>query len=222
MPDEVPESKLCEICQKAEATVHVCEVHCEVDEEWARTHPSRPVTHHYCPECAKTRQPKTGFPLPESTEPENCYYCGEAAASGTPNVGPLLAVRKKAWHWTCRRCGDIERRFLSKEMRKVLRPMPDSEAEAKIEEIYRQADSYVREALKSGEKQEPPPSILGEMVVPERVTPRELARSLGKKPHEILMDLMEAGVFKPLDEQLTFDDVSKVLRGYGYIAKRAT
>jgi hypothetical protein len=223
MPDEVPESKLCEICQRAEATVHICEVHCEVDQEWAKTHPSPMVTHDYCAECAKTRQPKSDFPfpIPESTGPENCYYCGGPPAGGSPNVGPLLTVRKKAWHWTCRRCEDIERRFLNRELRKLLRPASDKETESAIEDLYRRAESYVREALKSGEPEVLPTAIIGEMVVPDPITPRELAARLDKKPHEILMDMMTVDVFVPLDEQLTFDNVSKILRGYGYIAKRA-
>jgi hypothetical protein len=215
MPEKTPESRLCEICKKVEATVHLSEVSCEVSVEGDKTKSSVVVTHDYCEQCANS----VGIETPEA---ESCHYCGGQPAGGQPNIGPALAVRKKKWHWTCHRCGSIEHRFMIKEMRKIPPHVSEQENEARLEDIYRQAEDYVREALISGEKEESLPPITGEIVVPERVSTVEVASLIGKKTHEVISDLMLLDVFILPDEPLPFDTVSKVLRAYGYIAKRSS
>ncbi len=68
---------------------------------------------------------------------------------------------------------------------------------------------------------EPLPPATGEMTVPASMTVRELADALTRKPFQIIADLMEIGVFAGVNQQLDFDTVSRVIRKYGFKAKRA-
>jgi hypothetical protein len=77
-------------------------------------------------------------------------------------------------------------------------------------------------------KQKPPPRapkplppIVGEMSVAEQMTVGELAALLKQKPFKIIADLMEIGVFVNVHGRLHFDIVAKVVRRYGYTAKKA-
>ena len=60
-----------------------------------------------------------------------------------------------------------------------------------------------------------------EMIVTSEMTVTELAAALAQKPFRIIADLMELGVFANVNQQLDFDTISRVVRKYGFIAKRA-
>ena len=65
------------------------------------------------------------------------------------------------------------------------------------------------------------PPVIGDLVVPAGMTVSELAASLTQKPFQIIADLMELGIFANLKDELGFETISKVVRKYGFIAKRA-
>ncbi len=215
MPEESSQPTICEVCQKAEATVHHSGFCVNVGEDGG-TQSGPTITHEYCDDCAQ----KLGFET--ATSIEACYYCGGQSAGGSPNTGPAFAVRGTKWHWTCRRCGQIERRYLMREFRKIQPHQSEEEAASMLENLYREADSHVREILKSGQEDTPPPPppIIGVLVVPERISVDDLASLLGQKPYQIRMRLMETDVFPMPDEKLGFDVVSKLLREYGYKAEK--
>jgi hypothetical protein len=68
---------------------------------------------------------------------------------------------------------------------------------------------------------EPQPPIIGEMIVPSRMTVGELAVALSQKPFRIVADLIEIGVFATLHHVIGFDAISRVMRKHGFTAKRA-
>lgn len=65
-----------------------------------------------------------------------------------------------------------------------------------------------------------PQIIVAELAVPDWMTVRELASALKLKPHRIVADLMELGMYATINYKVAFDMIEKVLRKYGYIAKR--
>jgi len=67
----------------------------------------------------------------------------------------------------------------------------------------------------------PLPPIVGEVTVAERMTIRELAALLKQKPFQIIADLIELKVLANMDQELSFDLISQVVRRYGYTAKGA-
>lgn len=67
----------------------------------------------------------------------------------------------------------------------------------------------------------PLPPSTGEMAVPSKMTVKELAAALSQKPYRIIANLLEIGVFATLSHQLDFDAISRVVRKYGFIARRA-
>jgi hypothetical protein len=138
-------------------------------------------------------------------------------------MDPAFTVRKQKWHWTCERCDRIAMRYLAREARKISPHLSKEETTKMAEELCRELDNHVREILKSGQEDTPPPPppIISEMIVPEQASVRELATLLGRKPHQIMIGLMEINVFARLDEKVGFDVISKLLREYGYIAKKA-
>lgn len=68
----------------------------------------------------------------------------------------------------------------------------------------------------------PMPLTTGEIIVPPGMTASELAAALGKKPFVIIADLMGFGVFANVWQQLEFEVISKVMRIYGFTAKKAS
>jgi hypothetical protein len=62
--------------------------------------------------------------------------------------------------------------------------------------------------------------ITGEIFVSDKTSVHELAVLLGQKPFKIITDLMRLGVFATAKQEVDFESVSKVLRAYGYAAKR--
>lgn len=67
----------------------------------------------------------------------------------------------------------------------------------------------------------PLPPITGELTVEEGMTPRQLAIALKQSPYRIVADLIEAGIWGTLDYKIPFDVIAKVVRKYGYTAKKA-
>ena len=67
----------------------------------------------------------------------------------------------------------------------------------------------------------PLPPITGELVVEDRLTIHQLALCLKQTPYQIIADLMEFGAFAKLEDQVEFGLITKVLRKYGYAAKKA-
>ena len=66
-----------------------------------------------------------------------------------------------------------------------------------------------------------PVKFLGEIVVPERMTVREVAVVLKQKPFVIIADLMKLGTFAAIDQQIPFSLIVQLAQNYGYIARKA-
>ena len=67
----------------------------------------------------------------------------------------------------------------------------------------------------------PLPPITGEMTVPSQMTVTELAAALAQDPFRIIGDLRSIGVWVYLQRyHLDFDTISRVVRKYGFVAKR--
>lgn len=75
--------------------------------------------------------------------------------------------------------------------------------------------------------QPPPPTFVPdttmtrELLVPSHATVLQLAMLLRKKPIQVIVDLMEMGIFAPVTAELDFHTVSAIARRYGCIVKRA-
>ena len=67
----------------------------------------------------------------------------------------------------------------------------------------------------------PLPPITGEMAVRDPMSIHQLATLLKQTPYQIVADLMEFGVFVRLEDQVEFSLITKVLRKYGFTAKKA-
>jgi hypothetical protein len=67
----------------------------------------------------------------------------------------------------------------------------------------------------------PLPPITGEMVVGGRMSIRQLATILKQTPYQIVADLIGLGVFLKIDDRVEFGLITKVLRKYGFAAKKA-
>jgi hypothetical protein len=65
-----------------------------------------------------------------------------------------------------------------------------------------------------------PRPINSQMIVAERVTVRDLATLLNRKPFEIIADLMGFNVFTSVNKNIAFEVAAQVVRKYGYIAKK--
>ncbi len=65
------------------------------------------------------------------------------------------------------------------------------------------------------------PPTLGEIVVPEKTTVRQLATLLGQKPFRIIADLMQIGVFARVNQLLGFKAICRIARKYGYLVRKA-
>src|SRR5436190_11388791 len=59
--------------------------------------------------------------------------------------------------------------------------------------------------------------ILGEILVPEMMTVRELADALKQKPFYIIADLMEMGVFANGNQKISFDLIARIAQKHGYL-----
>lgn len=67
----------------------------------------------------------------------------------------------------------------------------------------------------------PLPPVTGEILIPPRTTVKKLAVLLGKKPFEVIGDLMQFGMFATADFLLDFETISRIARKYGLTAVRA-
>ncbi len=67
----------------------------------------------------------------------------------------------------------------------------------------------------------PLPPITGEMIVSAQMTVSELATARTQKPFKIIADLMELGIFVTVKHQLDFNTITRVVRKYGFTAKKA-
>jgi hypothetical protein len=59
-----------------------------------------------------------------------------------------------------------------------------------------------------------------EVVIPEQILARQLAKIAGQKPFKIIADLMEIGVFANVNQSIAFEAASRILKKYGIIAKK--
>jgi hypothetical protein len=226
MPEENDSETICEVCQAAEATFFVCAtaVSCQVSADGKVKTESKPGTsHQYCRECAQKAGQDVGE---DSEEMSPCCYCGGESVSGSPNHGPAIAARKQKWHYTCRRCMIISTSYLFREMRenrvRLRGSTNESEAEAQMEELIRKVDDLVRAELQSGQPDETPlPPITGEMAVADGISVDDLAGLLGQCRPEIRMRLIEIRAANSFGDKLSFEDASKLLRHYGYAARKA-
>jgi hypothetical protein len=66
----------------------------------------------------------------------------------------------------------------------------------------------------------PLPPVTGEIVIPPNTTVKKLAALLGRKPYEIVGDLMQIGLFATAEFLLDFDTISQITRKYGLTAIR--
>jgi hypothetical protein len=64
------------------------------------------------------------------------------------------------------------------------------------------------------------PSIR-EVVIPDEIFVREMAKIAGQKPFKIIADLIEIGIFANVMQKVGFEAASRVLKKYGIIAKKA-
>lgn len=60
-----------------------------------------------------------------------------------------------------------------------------------------------------------------EVEIPPSISVRALAELVGKKPFQIIADLMEVGMFATVNEMVSFEAAGAVLKRYGLIAKPA-
>jgi|SRR5882672_3142157 len=65
------------------------------------------------------------------------------------------------------------------------------------------------------------PGFFLEVMLPEKVTVDYLASLLGRKPFQIIANLMELGLFVTAQQEVAFEMAAKVLRKYGLMAKKA-
>src|SRR5262245_50587082 len=60
-----------------------------------------------------------------------------------------------------------------------------------------------------------------EVVIPDEILVRELAKIAAQKPFKIIADLMEIGIFQNVTQKIGFETASRILKKYGIIAKKA-
>jgi hypothetical protein len=65
------------------------------------------------------------------------------------------------------------------------------------------------------------PPITGEVLISQTTPVHELAALVDQKPFKIIADLIEAGVFAGLGDAVDFEVAARVLKKYGYTAKKA-
>ena len=65
------------------------------------------------------------------------------------------------------------------------------------------------------------PSFAAIIELKDPVTVKDLAALLGRKPFEIVADLIDLKLMATVDQSVTFEVAARVAAKYGYIAKRA-
>ena len=76
------------------------------------------------------------------------------------------------------------------------------------------------DVFKDMNETQPLPQEIGELIVAEQMTVKELADALKQKPFKIIADLMGLNVFATVDQEISFKVISEVSRKYGYTTKR--
>jgi len=135
-----PEVELCEVCQKAQATVHLCQA--------VANHPQKMTSQDYCEECYRQREAAAGREaeiLP--TEIGACYYCGNPAKIGGPNTGPALKIRKQKYHWKCGPCLQLYGTLLKMELTGKAADLSEAEAENRLAALISRVDDQVRQMV---------------------------------------------------------------------------
>jgi Translation initiation factor IF-2, N-terminal region len=113
-----------------------------------------------------------------------------------------------------------------KQLSTQLPPLPGLpgilKGESFIASTYEIFSPWKLKKKKSKEPDESPsvPSIR-EVVIPDEILVRELAKVAGQKPFKIIADLMEIGIFSNVTQKIGFEAASRVLKKYGILAKRA-
>ena len=67
----------------------------------------------------------------------------------------------------------------------------------------------------------PLPPVKGVMLIPGQISVSQLAEMLGKKPFYIVAELIKMGVFTTAKGHVDFEASSKIVRKYGFLAKKA-
>jgi hypothetical protein len=79
--------------------------------------------------------------------------------------------------------------------------------------------------LKKKKSKEPDESLsvpsIREVVIPDEILVKDLAKIAGQKPFKIIADLMEIGIFANVTQKIGFETASRILKKYGIIAKKA-
>ena len=65
------------------------------------------------------------------------------------------------------------------------------------------------------------PGFFLEVQLPASITVNYLASLLGRKPFQIIAQLMEFGIFVTAQQEVAFEAAAKVLRKYGLLAKKS-
>ena len=76
---------------------------------------------------------------------------------------------------------------------------------------------------KSKDTQAEPPVFppISEVIIPDQILVREIAKIAGQKPFKIIADLMEIGIFSNVTQMIGFEAASRVLKKYGIVARKA-
>src|SRR2546426_12159095 len=98
--------------------------------------------------------------------------------------------------------------------------MPDSSRERDRRTQPAAAGGPPQTPKKTARRLEDPAPDGPRMPIPGPVRVSDLAAALGRKPFQIIADLMEIGLFKSVHEAVGFDDASKIARKYGFEAQR--
>jgi hypothetical protein len=74
---------------------------------------------------------------------------------------------------------------------------------------------------KEPQAEQPVVSPISEVIIPDQILVREIAKIAGQKPFKIIADLMEIGIFSNVTQMIGFEAASRVLKKYGIVARKA-
>src|SRR2546430_15189904 len=110
----------CDACHTQPAKNHLCEI---ID--------GQQTSLDLCDDCLRARAADSGFQLPLLDGTQPCYYCGSPAQSAGKNQAWEQPVRGEAFHFSCFRCAELYREFISSavaDMRRGLSAQPQMDA----------------------------------------------------------------------------------------------
>jgi protein-arginine kinase activator protein McsA len=128
--------QLCQSCGTRPARNHLCQI---IN--------GRQSTLKLCDVCMRSHAEQTGFDLP-TLDGAKCFYCAGVAMSAGMNQAWELASRQQRHHFTCSRCGQLERQFMTEALSGFPADLPPAQAQ-RIEQIIREVDQRVREHIRS-------------------------------------------------------------------------